>query len=364
MPGIDGTHWDLDPHTKAKHEILGEYLKKWFPIIGSTAERCVYLDGFAGPGIYSKNEEGSPIIAIKTAVEHRFTQRMKKIVFWFIEKDKDRNESLKQQLQQKFPTLPSNITYEVENSEFADSLENTLNAIESDGAKLAPTFAFIDPFGFSGMPMNLISRILGYKRCELLITFMSSFILRFNDDQRAPALTELFGTDEWKHIHELSVLNDKRRFIVDLYVKQLQNIGGAIYFRTFEMVDENNKVLYHLVFATKSLTGLEAMKEAMMKVDRRGTFRFSDRTDPNQTFLLDYGDEYAWHSQAGTLLFNKFKGTTVQSEKIRKFVLIDTAFVYRSGILKQLEDEGKITNVQNRPRKGTYPSESLVTFAN
>ena len=44
------TLWELDPHTKAKHEILGRTLRAWFPILGNYNRRIVYIDGFSGPG--------------------------------------------------------------------------------------------------------------------------------------------------------------------------------------------------------------------------------------------------------------------------------------------------------------------------
>ena len=48
------TVWELEPHTKAKHEILVTYLQAWFGIMGGTAfeKRALVFDGFAGPGIY------------------------------------------------------------------------------------------------------------------------------------------------------------------------------------------------------------------------------------------------------------------------------------------------------------------------
>jgi hypothetical protein len=67
-------------------------------------------------------------------------------------------------------------------------------------------------------------------------------------------------------------------------------VGGARYVRSFEMIGNNNQPIYYLVFGTKSAKGLERMKKAMWKVDRRGTYKFSDLTDENQMYLLDYGD--------------------------------------------------------------------------
>lgn len=57
------TIWDIEPHTAAKHDILRRYLQAWIPILGSTHERIVYIDAFAGPGIYKGGEDGSPIVA-------------------------------------------------------------------------------------------------------------------------------------------------------------------------------------------------------------------------------------------------------------------------------------------------------------
>jgi hypothetical protein len=34
MP-VRTTHWELQPHTKAKHEILERYLEAWLPILSS-----------------------------------------------------------------------------------------------------------------------------------------------------------------------------------------------------------------------------------------------------------------------------------------------------------------------------------------
>ncbi len=69
---LPSTRWKLEPHTAAKHEILRQYLNAWFPILGSQHERVVFLDGFAGPGIYEDGEPGSPIIALRTLLEHAF----------------------------------------------------------------------------------------------------------------------------------------------------------------------------------------------------------------------------------------------------------------------------------------------------
>jgi hypothetical protein len=56
------TVWEMEPHTQAKHDILSGYLSAWLPIMSKYNERLVYVDGFAGPGVYTNGEPGSPII--------------------------------------------------------------------------------------------------------------------------------------------------------------------------------------------------------------------------------------------------------------------------------------------------------------
>ena len=157
--------WPIEPHTRAKHEILQNYLKAWFPILSRRSGRIVYLDGFAGPGVYSDGEHGSPAIALQTAVEHSLRERFQEIVFFFIEKNADRARILTQVLKKRFPDLPKNMKYEVRGAAFAPTLEQVLDELERRGANLAPTFAFLDPFGFSGFPMKLIGRMMSYDKC-------------------------------------------------------------------------------------------------------------------------------------------------------------------------------------------------------
>ena len=279
LAGIKDTVWDKDPHTDAKHQILEEYLKAWFPILTRWNGKIIYIDGFAGPGVYSKGEDGSPIIAIKTAQNHSQSSTFNEILFLFIEKDKERVKNLQEVIAKKFPSLPHKFKCIIKGDEFAPTLEKFLDDVDSSGDRLSPTLAFIDPFGYSGMPMTLIARLLANSKTEVIITFMTGFIVRFTDEMRAEALDELFGTNEWRKVNQIKEFEEREKFLIDLYTKQLREAAGATYVRTFEMRDSANRPLYHLVFGTKNLKGMEVMKAAMFKVDRRGTYKFSDKTD-------------------------------------------------------------------------------------
>ena len=153
------TIWPLEPHTVAKHAILEHYLKAWFPILAKNRGRIVYYDGFAGPGRYSKGEDGSPVIALRVALTHKLPPTTVD-VFVFDEKDPARADHL-EHVELAALTLPTNLCPEVIRSDFAAALGSTLDLLDRENLKLAPTFAFIDPFGITGLPFSLLSRRSG-----------------------------------------------------------------------------------------------------------------------------------------------------------------------------------------------------------
>jgi three-Cys-motif partner protein len=360
------TTWEIKPHTQAKHEILKRYLGAWFPILSTWERRLIYLDGFAGPGVY-KGGEGSPVIALQTAVGHILAPRFKEIVFFFIEKDQKRAEILMEVLREKFPNLPENIKYFVKgNAEFAPTFENVLDALEKQGSKIAPTFAFLDPFGFSDLPIDLVGRLLKCDKCEVFITFMAGFIRRFLDDKRESALNQLFGNEEWKRCRGITDPEERLNFLVSLYEKQLRTIGGAKYVRSFGMIGEHNQIVYYLIYATKSLKGLEVMKDAMLKVDKSGSYKFSDITGNKQALLDDFQDEPSWVPNAANAVYQRFRGKTVSDVEIYQFIIAETPFPKRKAILQYLENSSppKIIKV-SRPQKSTrgFPDGCSITFS-
>src|SRR5579863_1117637 len=170
------TVWDSTPHTEAKHIILRRYLQAWIPIMTRWNGRVVYIDGFSGPGIYRGGELGSPMIALKSALEATSSVQGQ-IMLLFIEADRPRFEVLEQEVRRD--SLPANIVVECRHGSFDEKMTEILDTLEEQREQLAPTFAFLDPFGFSHTPFAVVQRILANKKCEVLITFMYEEINRF-----------------------------------------------------------------------------------------------------------------------------------------------------------------------------------------
>lgn len=356
------TLWEIDPHTTAKHEILRRYLEAWFPILGSYHPRIVYIDGFAGPGRYKGGELGSPVIALNVAMNHRKAHQGE-LVFWFIDEREDRIEHLKRELAGM--TIPAHFNVRAEAGRFHEKVGPVLESIEADGSQVAPTFAFIDPFGFSGIPFSLIERLLKHARTEAFITFMVDAFNRFLEhpkDTVVQHIVDAFGTDTAIRIAEAQ--GNRIEGLRTLYQSRLQQ--AAEYVRYFEMRDRNDRTQYYLFFASNHELGHLKMKEAMWKVDPDGEFRFSDATNPNQLVLFGADTTSVLVEQ----LRKEFAGKgPVRGAQVRKFVENKTAYLKRhmTTALRLEEKAGRIKGepkkLNGKPRKArTYPDDARISF--
>ncbi len=362
---VKETIWKIEAHTQAKHAVLDRYLKAWLPIMSKWNGRILYIDGFAGPGKYFDEEnlptiDGSPLIALNAARKHKL-QLNAEIVFLFIEARHDRCEYLKSLLESI--DIPKNMRYEVIESKFDETLSSLLDYLDEQKKRLAPAFVFIDPFGYSDTPFSLIKRITENKKCEVLITFMYSFIKRaLTKSDQEGHLDRLLGTQDWRKVRNINIPLKRKEFIQQLYKKQLEEEAKIKYVRFFEMINKFNQTEYFLFFGTNNLEGLRQINAAMWKVDPKGTFQFSDRTNPNQTVLFTPEPDY---NLLKKLIVREFRGKTVPVEEIDEFVLISGFTHFKRNILKPME-KAKPHEIEiiesSRERKGTYPPDSLIKF--
>jgi three-Cys-motif partner protein len=355
------TQWPIEEHTKAKHAILRSYLNAWFPILGSAYPTVVFVDGFCGPGRYSGGEPGSPLIAIQAALEQ--TRPLPgRIVFLFSDEREDRVTHLTREL--SLLETPSNFAIHVRHSRFDEAFSPLLDELASSGQNLAPTFAFLDPFGFSGLPFSLVERILRNPSCEVFITFMVNAVQRFVDhprDQVRAEIKALFGTDEAVEVIRGGA--DRVERLRALYQTRLRT--AARFVRSFEIGDMPGRVLYYLYFASNNRLGHEKMKEAMWGVDREGRFRFIDNTDPTQLVLLSEDPA----ARLGQQITSQFAGRLVLAQEVLSWVMDETVFLdkHTRAALKRLEGEGNLDVPSAKAsgkqrRRGTFPPDAVLRF--
>ena len=363
------TIWEAEQHTLAKHDLLRSYLQAWFPILAlGKNSRVIFLDGFAGPGIYKEGQPGSPIIAIQTLIEHKAFDRLRDTYFEFIfvEERTDRFTSLELELSRFWDRYPSgkphNIGVTLHNSSFvsvARQLTTTTYLLH------CPVLAFIDPFGWSGVPMDTISALLPSRQNEVLFNFAYDSVNRFVDDRR-PEISQhfprLFGTDREEHREARTLEGEARKtYLHDLYLGQLKEKGGFTYARSFEMIDgKRGRTAYYLMFGTRHHRGLQVMKDAMWSLDPVSGRRFSGFAGDQQMLFEPEPDIVPLKSA----LVQRFDNTSVSVDDVERFVIEETDFksTHYKGVLKELEINGKIGCPTPRTKRYSYPPGTVIEF--
>ena len=327
--------------------------------VGAVQSELLFVDGFAGPGCYSRGEDGSPLLAIKSVLSHSSPLPVP-IAFLFIEEDLERCGILRKNLEkyaQEIQKSPSIKSVKVERSDCETRVKALLDEREKNSVHVGPALFFLDQFGYCDVSMNLIKRIMSHRLCEVFSYLNWDHMHRFlTDPSKWESLSKTFGGNEWKPVLDME-LRQRAAFILRTYRTALATKTGSEYVWQFTMLDEADSPLYWLFFCTRSLRGLEEMKKAMWRVDPRGGFRFSDKDDPSQTHLFA---EYTDQSLADELARN-FADRILTIAEIKAFVLSETPACKFKDCLKAMEKSERIRPINPPPdrRKGTFADENL-----
>lgn len=347
--------WTLERHTAAKHRVLRAYLDAWIPVIAQQAlrarrfsgerPRLLLVDGFAGPGRYEKGQPGSPLIMLEALLSHAAFPRLGDVefVFLFIEHDKRRIEHLEGLVAALGP-LPSNVTVHIIHGEFEEEFGKLLDEATGSGRRLVPTFAFIDPFGYSSASMSLTGKLLDFPRCEVLFFLPLSFIHRFvGRDGQENALNSLFGCEEWRRAIPLSGA-ERSSYLLQLFERKLGENSGVEHVRSFHLRTQDGED-YRLVFGLGHRKGLELAKDAMWKVDPVGGTSYRATTESGQEVLFAAG-EFVNTAPLLTELRAKFGTEWFTIEQAEECTLLDTPFrvgQLRRDTLAPAERAGELT---------------------
>lgn len=369
----------LQRQTQAKHELLGHYLARWARVLSHAGHKdLMYIDGFSFAGMYTSDEDGgpggpgSPLIALAAfAGEPPVAARGN---FLFVEMEKGYAAELEVNIA-AWPTKRAGDRWTVRPGAFVDAVQRTLAFLETRAAEaqrfsrgspswidsVVPSFAFIDPYGVVGFPMAVVGRLLALPRSEAFINLMwvrTAANLQNPAVQDAETFTAMLGNEEWRTLLHLRE-EELRRAFHDLYLARLRaKEGGNVEFvRSFEMCGRDGAVVYWMVFCTKSVRGLQKMKESMWKVDPAGRFRYRDTTARGQLVMFGAVEQVA---ALRTLLVERFGGRgAVTIEDVEHYVIVDTPFLpsHIKAHLRELEKEGRLfADRKVGGRAGTFPA--------
>jgi three-Cys-motif partner protein len=287
--------------TLVKHVILQKYLERFAHIVCSVKspwDSITYVDCFSGPWQEQseKFEDTSFAIALIELRKARETLsgngKSIRIRCFFLEKDPAAFAKLK-----TYCDAIQDADVKAVNSTFEDAIPEILGFVNQD-RKSFPFF-FIDPTGWTGFSMKAIAPLLALKPCEVLINFMMGHIFRFLDSDQGKtqeSFQDLFGSLDFKTRIEGLAGQDREDALVEAYTQSLRATGG--FSRTCNAIilrPEEDRTHFHLIYATRSATGVAVFKEAEkngMSVQEKARAKADLKRREAETGIIDmFGED-------------------------------------------------------------------------
>jgi three-Cys-motif partner protein len=154
---------------------------------------------------------------------------------------------------------------QAKNDELAGSIDAILQFVRQGGRRTFPFF-FIDPTGWTGFEMNLITPLLRQRPGEVLINFMTDYIRRFIDhpqQQQRKQFAALFGTADVKErVQALADPQEREEALFSTYAENVRQTGQFTYTcAAIVLYPETDRSFFHLIYATRERKGVEVFKD-------------------------------------------------------------------------------------------------------
>jgi hypothetical protein len=191
--------------------------------------------------------------------------------------------------------------------------------------------------------MALFQELLSRPRCEVLINFMDSYVNRFCSVQRVSECIDLlYGSTNWTDALQPGLSSIERRDI--LLNSYMNNLNASSKLR-FGMRDKQDRHIYHLIFASNHIKGLEVMKRSMASASQElDVFVFSEKHSMSMKKEVGHETTTAYKlycTQKLNILFRSiFHSQKIKGEELVKYVLYETPFIfnYKNMMRKALKD--------------------------
>jgi three-Cys-motif partner protein len=301
-----------------KSKIVANYFGAWAKVVmgqvKGKGDKIAYIDLYAGPGRYKDSSPSTPLLILNQAINDDNMRKM--LIAIFNDQDTDNVESLKKEITSlsgittlRYQPIVYNITVGRE----------ILKIFES--VKRVPILCFVDPWGYKGLSLGLISSVLKNWGCDCIFFFNYN---RINAGLSNPIvemhMKSLFGDQRATELKErLEHLNPHQRelAIVEEITKALKAIGGN-YVRQFGFKnDQGTRTMHYLIFVTKHVRGYNIMKDIMASASSKfeqgvATFEYNP-VDARQLSLFELARPL---DDLEDMLLNDFSGRRITIEQI------------------------------------------------
>ncbi len=359
IEGLPFYCWEYQGQTIIKHKVFVDYFDRWVKILGKY-NKLNYFDCYGGCGAYIDSDNnifyGSPVTAAKIIKNNKLSLD-RDVNLVVIEKDSDVIDNLKKVLDH----VVTEINPIFINENFDTAINSLLDDLESKGTTLAPTFFFVDPFGYS-IKISTIERIMKVPKSEVFINFMFNSINRsINISSESDKLNMLFGTKAWERIKALNG-SEREKEIIRLYIKQTKSFCNYSY--AYKMKFPNaNRTYYYLVHLTNHYKGCSIMKSSFAKYNSGRLEYPGERVQKNSFFDLP---EYKISVIIEYFRKDCWKNKKLSFNKIIELIIDKTPFLEKDirTALKKMINDKEITRIPVTSKKnGTGLQENdIISF--
>lgn len=253
--------------TLVKHVILQQYLERFAIIVGTHKDTLTYVDCFSGPwNVQSEDfKDSSFSIALEQLrkarrVHQDRTGRTLRLRCYFLESNRSAFTKLRQ-----FTEKITDVEIEPQHKKLEHAIPFIQEFVRKGGSQSFP-FIFIDPTGWTGFEMDTIAPLLKFEPGEVLINFMTGHIRRFIDypeEVNQQSFVRLFGSEEFREKVKGLAQQEREDAVVEEYIRNVKTTGNFPYVcSAIVLHPEIDRTAYHLIYATRSLAGVEVFKDA------------------------------------------------------------------------------------------------------
>lgn len=357
MPSNDVFFADQSEQSAVKAHIVSSYFSAWSRVIQKWNTPMAYIDLFCGPGKYENDKPSAPLLIVQNTLANPALFHKMSFVF----NDKDSNNTA--MLQQSISQLD-------ENAKLKDRLQFYNETVEQDFYSRLnipanmPVLSFVDPFGYKGLTMNLINRLINNSGSDCIFFFNYNRInMALSSNTKFDEhLKSLFGDNRTAELKkQLAHQPPERRepivlnALIDALRENKSNYVLPFKFYSTEMV----RTSHFIIFVTKHPLACKIMKQIMYSnsakdSDGVATFSFED----SRNFGAGFEQLTIFDRPIQSLrddILRKYTGRTVSVGSICNDVDCDFSshFVSKNvkDVLKELELEGKISVTTGRKQK-------------
>lgn len=365
--------WAYQEQTAMKHNAIAYYLPVWLKILGSWHKNLNFIDGFGGVGAYhtqndikngeyTSNKFGSPIISSRAIAKLESSKTITSGNIVIIDEEKCCLENVEKIIGHLNIQLKGKIFYQVGN--FDGAINGFLDEFDKSKGELAPTFFLIDPFGFSGIKMTTLERIMRRPKTEILLNFMYNALQRWMnhpDEKIIKIYDDYFGGDQWRCCKDKR-LEQKETELVRLFREKSKQFSKWVY--PFKLKFPNqDKTYYYLIHLTNNWRGCSLMKDSFAKFNN-GKVEY--RGSVIQSSLFEPMEEENKREKFAQNILNHYKGQKIKCEDILACFIDETDLLENEikKILQQLEKNEKIEIEvwDKRKRRGGIDLRDMVYF--